>query len=272
MLTAGGVERLQRWQDEGAMPPAVGRLGIAIERAEPNLTVTRMPVTAELLLPDGTASAALPAMVADVGMATSVVASLPEPRAVTTISMTIDHLAPPPASGSLVATCRARDFAGGEPQHAAGEVRDEEGRLVAAVSGWFLPGELERPGTRPPLPRERSAGDLTALLGVDASALTADRVGFPLAVRDALANSGGVLHGGIGAIGCVLAAEAALGPGTVLLTSSYAYLRPAPGRAVMGVSAEVLRRGRRTASAQALLTAPDGRTALRVDITAGVRP
>lgn len=243
---------------------------VQLVSAELARTTVRMPLDRELLLPGGRPSAAVGPMLADVGLTTSVVASLPSGQAVTTISMTVDHLAPVPAEGALVATCRAQPYAGDAAQHAAGELRDETGRLVAAVSGWFLPVGLPHEGAaRLGLTSEPTATDLLAVLGVELQEQQ-DALSFVLHARDALGNVSGSLHGGVGALTSSLAAEAALGPGARLLTSTYAYLRPIARDTDVAVSARVLRRGRRTASVEAVLTPGDGREALRAAVVAAV--
>ena len=266
-----GLEQLRRWRDRIGLPPAVERLGIAVTDIGPEQTVTRMPLPPELLLPDGRPSAAPPAMLADFGLVTAIVGSLPRPGAAITISMTVDHLAPTPPSGVLVATCRAQPYADGGPQHAHGQIRDGDGRLVASMSGWFLPNHADLRAPAPPagMVAEPAAAHLLDLLGVpQPAARDGDGVGFPLAVRHALTNVVGTLHGGAGAISALLAAEAALGPGARLLSSTYAYLRPAPAGSVVDVTARVHRKGRRTASVRSALTAHDGREALRVEVVA----
>lgn len=268
---ADGVARLLRWHAHRGVPPAVGRLRIALEAVELGTTTVRLPLHPELLLPGGAPSAAVPSMLADVALSTSVVSSLPNGRAVTTISMTVDHVVPTPASGALVATCRSAPYADGAPQHAAGRLLDEDGQLVAVVSGWFLPAEVPHEGgARLGLPDEPAAADLPGLLGVRLDDPVDGALTFPLHARDALGNVSGTLHGGVGALTAGLAAEAALGPGTRLLTSTYAYLRPIPRDAAVRVSARVLRRGRRTASVEAVLRTEDGREALRATAVAAV--
>src|SRR5690606_7899325 len=118
----------------------------------------------------------------------------------------------------------------GGPQHAHGQIHASDGRLVASMSGWFLPNHTDLDSARPPADaaREPAAAHLLDLLGAPPPAPRGEgAVGFPLSVRPALTNIVSTLHGGIGALTAVLVAEAALGPGARLLTSSYAYLRPA---------------------------------------------
>jgi acyl-coenzyme A thioesterase PaaI-like protein len=262
---ADGVDRLRRWRDEQlGVPPAVGRLRAVLEVVEAGTTTVRMPLHPELLLPDGRPTAAVTSMLADVGLTTSVVASLPHALAVTTVSMTVDHLAAPAAEGSLVAVCRAGPYAEGRPQHAVGELHDGSGQQVAAVSGWFLPSVVQAHATvRTGLVVEPPADDLLGLLGA------VDEVpggGFTLLAREALGNVAGTLHGGIGAMACEVAAERCLGQGAGLLTSSFAYLRPTPRGGTVAVRADVVRRGRRTGTAQASLVGADGRVALAATV------
>jgi len=92
-----GVERLRRWGDEQrGVPPAVGRVGAALEAVRTGTTTVALPLTAELLMPGGAVTGSVTSLLADIGLTTSVVSSLPDLRGVTTISMTVDHHAAPP--------------------------------------------------------------------------------------------------------------------------------------------------------------------------------
>ena len=242
------------------MPPAVGRFGGRLLDVAPGTSTVRVPLTPELLLPDGTTSAAVPALLGDVGLTTAVVSTLPDTRAVTTISMTVDLLTTTPATGSLTAVCRSRPFTGGAPQHATGTLTDADGTAVAEVAGWFLPVEGDRPGLqRRGLTQEPPATDLLALLRLDGDVLVA---------RDALGNVAGALHGGVGALAVCLAAERALGPGTRLLSAACSYERPTPRDAEVVLEASVLRRGRRTATVESVLRSDEGKVAVRARTTA----
>ena len=196
MVVLSGLERLRRWREEDrGVPPAFGRLGARLEDVAPCTTSVRLPLTPELLLPDGRPSGAVTSLLADFALTTSVIASLPDLRGVTTVALTVDHLALPPTSGSLVSRCTATAYADGRPQHAAGALHDDAGRQVAAVSGWFLAAPAEAASAeRVGLAHEPPAAHLLALLGVPGGP------GFALGARDALSNALGTLHGGIGAL------------------------------------------------------------------------
>jgi acyl-coenzyme A thioesterase PaaI-like protein len=167
----------------------------------------------------------------------------------------------PPTSGDLVARCTASPYESpyepGRPQHASGTVHDGSGRAVAQLSGWFLttptdPAAAERVG----LVQEPPAAHLLDLLGVAAGPVPQPT--FALAARDALSNALGTLHGAVGALACSLAADAAL-PGTRPLSSTFAYLRPTPREGTVTVSAQVVRRGRRTGAADVAVHDAEGR-------------
>ncbi len=242
------------------MPPAVGRFGGHLLDVAPGTTTVRLPLTPELLLPDGATSGAVPALLSDVGLTTAVVSTLPDARAVMTISMTVDLLRPTPADGGLTAVCVAEPFADGVPQHAAGTLRADDGTVVAQVSGFFLPVPMDREGVhRQGVPQEPAAAHLPDLLRLAGDALT---------VRDALSNVSGTLHGGVGALAVCLAAEQALGPGARLLSAACSYERPTPRDTTAHLWASVLRRGRRTSTVEAALRTPDGRDALRARVVA----
>lgn len=260
-----GLERLRRWRDEDrGVPPAVGRLGARLEDVGPGTTAVRLPLTPELLLPDGRPSGAVTSLLADVALTTSVIASLPDLRGVTTVVLTVDHLALPPTSGSLVSRCTAAAYDGDRPQHAAGALFDDTGRQVAAVSGWFLAAPAEAASVeRVGLVEEPAAAHLLDLLGVAAGPR------FELAARDALSNALGTLHGGIGALAAQLAAEAALETDLRPLLSTFAYLRPTPRDGTVTVEGAVVRSGRRTGAAAATVTGPDGRTVLTSSLVVG---
>lgn len=246
------------------MPPAFGRLGARLEAAGACTTSVRLPLTPQLLLPDGRPSGAVTSLLADFALTTSVIASLPDLRGVTTVALTVDHLALPPASGSLVSRCTATPYADGRPQHAAGALHDDRGRQVAAVSGWFLAAPAEAVSAeRVGLAHEPAAAHLLDLLGVPAGP------SFELAARDALSNALGTLHGGIGALAAQLAAETALATDLRPLTSTFAYLRPTPRDGTVTVEGAVVRSGRRTGTASAAVTGPDGRTVLTSTLVVG---
>ena len=259
-----GLERLRRWTDEQrGVPPAFGRLGAAFERIAAATTTVRLPLAPELLLPGGRPTSAVTALVADFGLTTSVISSLPDLRGVTTVSMTVDHVDVPPATGALVATCVASSYVDGTPQHATGEVRDDTGRAVARVSGWFLPAPAEQlSADRVGLVHEPPARDLPDLLQV------AYGPSFDLVARDALSNALGSLHGGIGALACSLATEAAL-PQMRLLTSAFTFLRPTPRAGSVTVTGTVVRQGRRTGAADATVVDGDGRLLLTARTVTG---
>lgn len=248
------MERLRRWRDhDRGVPPAVGRVAARLLSVAPGSTVVRLPLTRELLLADGRSTEAVSALLGDVGLTTSVISSLPDLRGVTTVSMTVDHHAPPPRDGALVATCTAGAYADGRPQHAAGTLRDEDGALVATVSGWFLAAPADAVAAdRVGLVQEPPAAHLRGLLAVD------DGPHFDLVARDALSNALGSLHGGIGALAAHLAAAAALDPAAAL-TSTFVFLRPTPRDGTVRVGGERVRQGRRTGTATAALTDADGR-------------
>jgi len=263
---ADGLERLRRWRDEDrGVPPAVGRFDAQLASVERGVTHVRLPVTAELRRPGGEPTGAVSCLLADFGLTTSVVSTLPDLRGVTTISMTVDHLGPAPVQGDLHAECEASPYAGDGPAYAAGVLRDDDGREVARVSGWLLPTPAAGlSADRVGLVREQPAGDLLELL----------RIGpgpeFELVARDALSNAIGSLHGGIGALASQLAAETALGEGVRPLTSTFAYLRPTPRDGCVTVRGSVVRRGRRTGAAAADLVDPDGRLVLRATVGAAL--
>jgi uncharacterized protein (TIGR00369 family) len=259
-----GLERLRRWTDEHrGVPPAFGRMRCSFDGVAACTTAVRLPLVPELLLPDGSPTGAVTAMLADFGLASSVIASLPDLRGVTTVSFTVEHLAPPPADGALVATCTATPYDGGRPQHSRGEVRDDGGRLVAHVAGWLMPTPAEPSGVeRRGLVEEPPSAHLLDLLGVD------DPAGFALVARDALSNAIGSLHGGVGALACSLAAQAVL-PGLRPLTSSFAFLRPTPREGSVTVTGTVVRQGRRTGAATAQVVDGQDRLLVSARLVAG---
>ena len=261
---ADGVERLRRWRDEDrGVPPAVGRFGARLVAVSAAATRVRLPLLPELLLPSGRPSGAVTSLLADMGLTTSVIASLPDLRGVTTISMTVDHHALPPTDGALVSTCTAGAYADGRPQHAAGLVHDDAGRLVATVSGWFLAAPAEAVAAeRVGLVTEPPAAHLLDLLGMD------EGPGVELVAREALSNALGSLHGGVGALASQLAAGSELTPGSAPLTSSFAYLRPTTRGGAVRVVGELVRQGRRTGVAGASLVDADGRVLVRASLVA----
>jgi uncharacterized protein (TIGR00369 family) len=234
-----------------------------LDEVAPARTSVRLPLVPELLLPDGSSTGAVTAMLADFGLASSVIASLPDLRGVATVAFAVDHLSLPPTSGALVATCTATAYDDGRPQHSAGEVHDDTGRLVARVGGWLMPTPAEASGAgRLGLVEEPPAEHLLDLLDVAAGPM------FSLTARDALSNAIGSLHGGIGAMACSLAAQACL-PGLRPLTSSFAFLRPTPRHGSVTVGAEVVRQGRRTGVASAQVTDAAQRVLVRAQLIAG---
>lgn len=249
-----GVERLRRWTDEHrGVPPAFGRMRCSFASVLPGEVSVRLPLSDELLLPDGSATGAVTAMLADFGLAACVISTLPDLRGVTTVSLTVDHLALPPRSGALVISCRAAPYADGGLQNARAEVRDDRGELVAHVSGWLMPTPAEPSGMeRVGLVTEPPAAHVVDLLQVPYAPQ------FELVARDALSNAIGSLHGGVGALACSLAVQAAL-PGMRPLTTSLAFLRPTPKEGSVAVAAQVVRQGRRTGAVDASISGADGR-------------
>lgn len=259
-----GIERLRRWTDEQrGVPPAFGRMRCSLEHVGRATSTVRLPLEPELLLPSGAPSSGVTAMLADFGLASAVIASLPDLRGVATVSFTVDHLALPPTSGALLVTCTSTPYDEGRPQHARGSVHAANGTPVAEVSGWLMPTPAEASGAqRVGLATEPAAAHLLDLLGVPAAQQ------FSLTARDALSNAIGSLHGGVGALACSLAAEAAL-PGLRPLSTSIAFLRPTPREGSVDVAASVVRQGRRTGSAVAEVTDPQGRLLVSARVVAG---
>ncbi len=260
-----GLVRLRRWREhDRGVPPAFGRLGAVLEDAGPATTSVRLPLTPELLLPDGRPTGAVTSLLADFALTTAVIASLPDLRGVTTVALTVEHLALPPTSGSLVSRCTASAYDGDRPQSCAGTLHDDTGRPVAAVSGWFLAAPAETVSAeRVGLVSEPAAAHLLDLLAVPAGPR------FALSARDALSNALGTLHGGVGALAAQLAAETALATGLRPLTSTFAFLRPTPRHGTVTVEGTVVRSGRRTGAAAATVTAPDGRAVLTAGLVVG---
>lgn len=252
--TEDGVERLRRWTDEQrGVPPAFGRMRCSFDRVERGSTTVRMPLAAELLLPDGSPTSAVTAMLTDFALASSVISTLPDLRGVTTISFSVDCLALPPTTGWLVATSTASGYDDGRSQSATGAVHDDTGRLVARMSGWLLPTPAEPAGIeRKGVPVEDPAADVADLLQVPLAP------GFELVARDALSNAIGSLHGGSVALACALAADAAV-PGQRALSISLAFLRPTPREGSVTVGTSVVRQGRRTGLVDVTLTDADRR-------------
>lgn len=265
-VTENGVERLRRWRDEDrGVPPAVARLRATLAHVEPAKTLLRLPVHPELLLPGGAPTGAVTSLLADFGLTSSVIASLPDLRGVTTVSMTVDHLSPPPAGGALFAECRASPYDQGRPQHATGVLYEEGGRHLAAASGWFLPAPAEaQSADRASLVEESPADHLLDLLGIGPGP------SFELVARDALSNALGSLHGGIGALASQLAAEAALGPTVRPLTSAFSYLRPTPRDGSVTMTGSVVRQGRRTGLSSATVVGPGGTLVLQASLVAAL--
>ena len=261
-----GVERLRRWTDEQrGVPPAFGRMRASFDAVEQGSTTVRLPLEPELLLPDGSASGAVTAMLTDFGLASSVISSLPDLRGVTTVALTVDHLALPPTSGALVATCMAAPYVDGGLQHATGTIADDAGRPVALVSGWLIPTPAEPEGmARQGVPVEPMAAHLGDLLGTELGAR------FRLTARDALSNAIGSLHGGSVALACSLAAEAAL-PHLRPLSTSLSFLRPTPREGSVAVAATVVREGRRTGLVDVGVTDDEGRVLVTGRLVVGTR-
>ena len=245
------------------MPPAFGRMRAQLDRVEHGTTVVRLPLEPELLLPDGRATGAVSAMLADFGLASCVISSLPDLRGVATISLTVDHLDLPPTAGVLLAECTASRYDDGRPQHARGVITDDSGRTVAHVSGWLMPTAAEPAGVeRRGLVEEPPADDVAALLQVPYAPT------FALQARDALGNAIGSLHGGSVALACSVAAQAAL-DAMRPMTTSLAFLRPTPREGSVTVSANVVRRGRRTAAVDVHLTDESDRLLVTARVVAG---
>jgi acyl-coenzyme A thioesterase PaaI-like protein len=211
-------------------------------------------------------------MLADVGLAAAVLTRMPPGVMVTTVSTSLDHLAPAPQDGSLIAVCRAGPCGESDMHHAVGEIRDANGMLHARATGWLLLGNAPVAAqAAPAFPQEPRGSHVLDLL--QASEETeADHVAVRFLVRPSLSNLMGVLHGGIGAIACEALAEMALGPGSRLLNSSFAYLRPVREGTIATVTTEMVRRGRRTAVLRARLLTGTGATSLQVCVVAEVTP
>lgn len=259
-----GLERLRRWHDEQrGVPPAVGRFGARLTALALGSTTLHLPVTDELLLPGGVPTDALAALLADMSLSSSVVASLPDLRGVATAVLAIDHLGLPPVTGALLATGMAAPYRDGAPSHCTGTVRSQDGTVVATASGWFLaspapPGERERTG----LVLEPAAPSLLALLDVSGGNQ------FRLHVREALSNALGTLHGGVGALAAALAAGACVPAGMRPVSSRFTFLRPSPRHGSVTVTGRSVRQGRRTAVAEAELSADDGTVVLTASLLA----
>jgi acyl-coenzyme A thioesterase PaaI-like protein len=238
-------------------------VGASLEGIAVGATTVRLPLAPELLLPGAAPTGAVTAMLADFGLATAVISSLPDLRGATTVALTVDHLGVPPPTGALVATCTATPYAGGAPQHASGEVQDDTGRLLARLSGWLMatpaePAGMERVGRV----EEPTAAHLLDLLRVPAgSSFELGRPGRPEQRHRQPARRNR-------ALACSLAAEAAL-PEQRPLTAGFTFLRPTPREGSVAVRADVLRQGRRTGVVQVTVVGGDGRHLVQAQVVTG---
>jgi hypothetical protein len=133
-------------------------------------------------------------LLADFALTTSVIASLPDLRGVTTVGLTVDHLALP-ADDRLAGVAVHGDGVRRRPSRSTppASLHDERGRQVAAVSGWFLAAAAEAASAeRVGLAHEPTAAHLLDLLGVPVGRAST------LAARDALSNALGTRTAGSG--------------------------------------------------------------------------
>ncbi|MCW2620977.1 MAG: hypothetical protein JWL64_579 [Frankiales bacterium] len=233
-------------------------------------TSMTLPVTS--VMPDGRVSLAPSLVLADVAVAVAVITSRPEQMAISTISLSVEHLAAPVPGRRLVAISRATPATPGHPQHSGGEIRDETGLRIATMSAWFLV-RPELPGVVPDPPRALvpvPPADLVALLGATSVQWDESGASYGLLVTFELANAAFSLHGGVGAMAALVAAELCVGPEMTVLSSALQLLRAVTVGTEAKVAATVVRRGRRTALIDLKVLLPDGKPALTGHVVAGL--
>jgi acyl-coenzyme A thioesterase PaaI-like protein len=67
------------------VPPALGRMRARLDEVGLGATTVRLPLEPELLLPDDRPSGAVVSLLADFGLTTAVISSLPDVTGVTTV-------------------------------------------------------------------------------------------------------------------------------------------------------------------------------------------
>jgi len=196
----------------------------------------------------------------DVGVGSAVLAARPEPDSwgVTT-EISVDFCTGPPADGSRVmATARPVQI-GRRGGLGAGELRSEDGQLIAIGSQRqrYLARATPPPATPGPA-RPPGGSTLPDLLGLEFRDHSALRLpGCP-----ELGNVSGVLHGGVVLCCAEVAATSAVGqPGFTTSSVRVTYLRPVRLVGDIRFVPQVLNLSRSVATVQVRVTRPDGKLA-----------
>jgi uncharacterized protein (TIGR00369 family) len=212
-------------------------------------------------------------------MGESIFAQRPAGWWLVTSQITVDFLAPVPVLNRLRAAADAAmvDAGGG---YARGQLRDEQGNLLATYSAWLhrrpvSPGAVAPPEAPPATSRMcRPAANIDDYLGVDHGAGDG-AVLLTLSEPSRWTNFMGFVHGGVWACLVEMAASRAVAqdnPALVPAGLRTVFLRPGRGDEAITVRAEIQRVGSTSAVVDVLGRAADGEVRTRSTVTYRVRP
>lgn len=217
-------------------------LGVGRVHADGEVVRGSMPSGAWLRGPDGSVTLGSLGVLVDNVLGYAIIAHRPPGHWSVSTEISLDLLAPLPSDGSrLHAEARTvqADATGG---FAVGEVRDEDGRLVAACHqrGRYVASGPDPSAITFDLPEDVS--DLATLVGFRWA-----EAGSRLEVAPVVENPMRNLHGGITLAATDLAAAYALadgGPPLVIASLHVVYARPVPAGSILELSTTVQHRGR----------------------------
>lgn len=216
-----------------------------------------MPIGTWLRGPAGRPTAGSIGVLVDAALGHAIIRHSDPPRWSVATELTLHVFAPTPEKGCLEVRAWTESVTntGGFAQ---GEVRDDQGRLLAVCSqrGRFVPGGYAPPRTVPTAPPMESP-DVMTLLGV-----TIQDDGLRVDVGAGLENEMRNVHGGISLCIAELAALSALsenGPPLVTGSVQIAFVRPIPTGSALRVASRVRHRGR-TLAVVDVTGVVDGRT------------
>lgn len=271
---------------DGAPIPAYHTFSVEVRSAHAGAAVARLPTAPQLAPAGGGLLPGALAIIADTCCGCAVASALPAGKAPLTAQLRVEYVRPAPTRLRWIEGRAEADVVDDGGGLARGEIVDDSGQLLGVTSLRIL-NATSRPGREGSRPKLHAAPGTTdgtpgiavpGVLGLAGRSASPGRVEWTLHPPPAIANSYGMVHGGVlGLLAHEVASDALrslLGDGEELipldLVLNFYRGVPADGGAITA-TAEVTHRGRRFVVAEGDVLTADGRLALRLSAGAELR-
>ncbi|MBV9380936.1 MAG: hotdog fold thioesterase [Streptosporangiaceae bacterium] len=273
---------------EGIPIPAYQTLGVEVRSATIGAAVVRVPVSPHLAAPGGGLLPGAFAVLADACCGCAVAAALPAGGAALTVQLRVEFIRPLPPGHAWIEGRAEADAVDDDSGLARAEIVDEADQLLGVSSLRIIKASHQgsrhgaaatpvSPGRSQPA-RHQADNPVARFLGVVSRLADSGRSTWTFRPSHAVANSFGMVHGGVlGLLAHEVASDAlrsviGLGEELIPLDLVVNFYRGVP--AADGLAAAIARvahRGRRFVVAEGEVAGPDGRPALRLSAGAQIR-